>query len=458
MNRPPSAGLLAALTLASCLILSSTGCRVAKGVASLPNQAVQALSPRQQELQSTDFATLQTSLIRIGDHFLTRLPPQIQQLQTNNTPISRPEQLQLHLRFLNETLEITTQPNSLASLIELAAVSTIVRNDLESYWVPQLYGESAVPLLTCLQTLETNSWTLAQDYLLPDEVQTLQQSIQSWQSENVLTNQPSMLRFSSAILTRYLNHKKPAKSSSQGGLLGILQLDPLAGLDPATRELTQTRLFAERATYLLSRMPEVVALQTELLSYRLTQIPEVQQAIAQSGEISESASRLSHTAESLPALIQQERQAVVTAFEQQSTNLNSLAAQLEQTLTAGSHMASNLNQTLLTFNQVVATFENTNNPAPSTNSQPFRIQDYTETARELDAAAQHLTILLQTFDQTIASTNLSQLASTATSESQALIDHAFKRILQLALLLSILVLATTLAKRKLSRPKAKQAP
>jgi hypothetical protein len=424
-------------------------------VANIPTQAVQALSPRQKELQSTDFASLQNSLIRIGDHFLSRIPPQIQQLQTNNTPISRPEQLQLHLRFLNETLEITTQPNSLASLIELAAVSTIVRSDIESYWIPQLYGESAYPLLTCLQTLETNSWTLAQEYLLPNEILTLQQSIESWQADNILTNRPGMLRFSSAILTRYLNHKKPAQSSPQGGILGIIQLDPLAGLDPATRELTQTRLFAERATYLISRMPEVVSLQTELLSYRLAQIPEVQQAIAQSGEISDSANRLSKTAESLPSLIQQERQAIVTSFEQQSTNLNSLAAQLEQTLTAGSQMASNLNQTLLTFNQVVTRFENTNNPTPTTtNSQPFRIQDYTETARELDSTAQHLTELLQTFNQTVASTNLTHLTSTATSESQALIDHASKRILQLALILSLLVLVTSVAKRKLS-PAAK---
>lgn len=432
-------------------LIALTGCRVAKGVVDLPSQAVGALTPRQKKLQTTDLAALQNAVIRTGDEFLNRTPLLINRLERQGKPLPRPEQLELTISFTTETLEIITQPNAIASLIELAAVSTTVREDIEFYWIPEVFGPSAAPLLASLQTLETNAWSLCSEYLTPTEITTMQDSIRDWQTNNVSSRSLGLARFSSAFLTLYLSKQNPSPSSSQGGLLSVIQFDPLAGLDPATRELTQTRLYAERATYLLTKMPELVSMQTELLSYRLTQIPQVQQTLAQTETIAESANRLSQTAESLPPLIQQERTAIVAAFEQQSTNLNSLAAQLEKTLAAGSQMASNLNQTLLTFNQVAARFENTNNPAPTTNSQPFRIQDYTETARELDATAQHLTELLHTFDQTIASTNLTHLTSTATTESQALVDHTTKRILQLAGILSLLVLLTSFVKHKLSR-------
>jgi len=57
----------------------------------------------------------------------------------------------------------------------------------------------------------------------------------------------------------------------------MFQVDPLAGLDPAVRELTQTRLFADRALYVVQRMPRLLRWQTELLGLNTAQIPAVRQ-------------------------------------------------------------------------------------------------------------------------------------------------------------------------------------
>ena len=51
--------------------------------------------------------------------------------------------------------------------------------------------------------------------------------------------------------------------------------DPLAGLDPAVRELTQTRLFAERALYVAQKMPLLLRWQTELLTINTLNQPAV---------------------------------------------------------------------------------------------------------------------------------------------------------------------------------------
>ena len=38
-------------------------------------------------------------------------------------------------------------------------------------------------------------------------------------------------------------------------VFSLFQVDPLSGLDPAVREIAQTRLFAERALFVAQKMP-----------------------------------------------------------------------------------------------------------------------------------------------------------------------------------------------------------
>jgi hypothetical protein len=70
-------------------------------------------------------------------------------------------------------------------------------------------------------------------------------------------------------------------------------------------------------------------------------------------------------------------------------------------------------------------------PAPA-NAEPFRIQDYTATAAQLDATAQRLTELLVTLDRTLGSTNLLQLTAQAGPvveqakiSGKEIVDYAF---------------------------------
>jgi hypothetical protein len=77
-------------------------------------------------------------------------------------------------------------------------------------------------------------------------------------------------------------------------------------------------------------------------------------------------------------------------------------------------MSTSLNTTLTTFDAVMKRFgvgETNNASPPSTNAEPFRIQDYGQTAMKLEAAARQLTELLITLDRTIGSTNLLQLSA-----------------------------------------------
>ena len=134
-------------------------------------------------------------------------------------------------------------------------------------------------------------------------------------------------------------------------------------------------------------------------------------------------------------------------FDQsQEESLTPLVAEVRQTLAAGSQMSTSLNTTLTTFDALMKRFgvgETNRVAAAKTNAQPFRIQDYGQTAVQLEAAAKQLTELLRTLDQTLGSTNLSQLSAQvgpmvqdAQTSGKEVVDYAFKKtILLVAILL-----------------------
>jgi hypothetical protein len=223
------------------------------------------------------------------------------------------------------------------------------------------------------------------------------------------------------------------KGSELDSVFNLLALDLMAGLDPATREIAQSRLFAERAFYVTQKLPTLLRWQTELLSLNATRQPAAQEAIASATQISAAVTRLAAFAERLPAQISAERREVLLALEAQEAKLTPLVNEVRQTLAAGGQMSVSLNTTLTTFDALMKRF-GVGEPGAATaatNAEPFRIQDYGEAAARFEATARELTGLLVTLDKTLGSTNLLQLSaqvSPAVQQAQTrardLVDYA----------------------------------
>jgi len=252
-------------------------------------------------------------------------------------------------------------------------------------------------------------------------------------------------------------------------VFSLLQIDPLSGLDPAVREIAQTRLFAERALYVTQKMPMLLRWQTELLSVNAVEMPAMQQLVTNSTQIAASVDRFARVAEQLPAQVSAEREEILKALQSQESNLTPLVNEVRQTLMAGSQMSTSLNTTLTTFDTVMKRFGvgDTNNAAPpDTNSPPFRIQDYGQTAVQLEGAARQLTELLQTLDQIVDSTNLASLAAKvspvvqqAQTGGKEIVDYAFYRgILLVALGLAAALIYRFLAARLMPAKVSKSNP
>ena len=186
-----------------------------------------------------------------------------------------------------------------APLIDLLAhlpgaqVRTLFRNELD-HWQPKIFGEAARPMLGSFRSAETNIWQLAATVLKPQQQTELRQAIEARRQQNPLPEDvfaTRALSFASQLAAS--GKEDPAKS---GSLFSLLNLDPLSGLDPATREIAQARLFAERALYVTQKLPVILRWQTELLALNTMSMPPVQQLITNTTEIATSVERFSRMA------------------------------------------------------------------------------------------------------------------------------------------------------------------
>jgi hypothetical protein len=377
--------------------------------------------------------------LRFADEFSTQLTLGVDNLRRGAAPLAPAEALAWKIHLGTEICSIASGPNTLANVLDMTVFVTIGRGVMEEQRQPEEFGESAQPLLDLCLSAETQMWHLAETVLKPEQQAELRSAIEEWRRQHP---HPKSLLAARAIgfaaQVAKASHSDTAKTES---VFNLLNLDPLSGLDPATREIAQARLFAVRALYVAQRMPTLLRWQTELLAIRAAAIPEVQQLVTNSTQIAASVERFAYVAEQLPGQLSAEREEILKALESQEKNLAPLVNEVRQTLTAGTQMSASLNTTITTFDGLMKRFGigETNSAAgpPDTNSAPFRVQDYGEAAVRVEAMAKQMTELIRALDRSIDSTNISRLTAQVTpavQQAQAggkdVVDYAFWKAMQ----------------------------
>ena len=444
------------LILCLPLVALSSGCSVLKSAAKVPGETARAVTPGKTDNQKWDPVEVQQRLLRFSDQFLVRMSIDIDQLRRGTNPLAPAEVLYWKIALATKTCAIASGPNSVADLFDMTAFVSVARAAIEEYWQPKFFGESAQPLLDNCRDAETNMWTLAASVLNPEHQAELRAAIETWSRENPQAG--SALAARSSGFTSRVAEAGKADTSSRSSVFSLLMVDPLSSLDPATREIAQTRLFAERALFVTQWMPTLLRWQTELLGLNAVAMPEVQRAVSNSTQIAASVEHFAALAEKFPGQISAEREAIVRDLQTQEKNLTPLVGDVRQTLTAGTQMSTSLNTTIATFDGLMKRFGvgETNYAAPpDTNSQPFQILDYAQTATRMESMARQLTELVRTLDQTLGDTNLARLSAQvapvvqqARTGGKEIVDHAFwKGILAISIALVAALIYRTLSPR-----------
>lgn len=415
--------------LLSAFVLA--GCRVVQETARLPVRAVTVFVPgtkaRVQELP-----LLQLELERYSDDYIGRTTVAIDDyVRSVGTPEARSQALIWKLRASSGVVSIVTGPNPVANLVDMVTAATLARMAVEQAASESPHAAAFAQWLSATRVLETNAWRLATNVLDRAQLEDLGNTIQQWHEANPGA-MPYMAR-TEGIVT-LLKKGDTSRSGSSGGLLGVVGLDPMAGLDPAVHEVTMVRLLAERALYLGQRIPFFLRLQLEVLADQVAGMPQVGETLTNVTRLSQAVESVSQTAAQLPGQIADERKAILSALDTQEGKLRGLASEVREALVAADKMSVSVNTALVTFDALMKRFgvgEPSEGP-PDTNSPPFNILDYARTADEINGMARELDKLVQDAHQTMDSPALSkslqdltEVTRQAQVEARAVLNHAF---------------------------------
>ncbi len=446
------------LTFAT-LGLLVTGCHVVQSAANVPGKAVHAVTPGEKPKPTADPVEVQQRLMRFSDEYLISMVYGLDRLRQGTNALDPAELLKWKILLGTETCSIASGPNAVANLLDMTVFITVTRRGLEEYWQPKVFGGSALPLLNSCRDAETNIWQFTGQVLTTNQLAELQKGVEVWLRKNPVPE--NVLAARAVGFAAEVGKANPAEKSKPDNVFGLLMIDPLAGMDPAVREIAQTRLMAERALYVAQKMPTILRWQTELLSLNAIQLPAVQQLVSNSTQIATSVERFATVAEKLPDQVSTERAEILKALQSQEKDVASL-------LTSGTQMSDSVNTTLTTLDGVMKRLGigDTNNvKAASTNAEPFRIQDYTATVAQLEVTARQLTELLITVDQTLGSTNLAKLTAQVSpavqqvqTSGKEVVDYAFWKGILLVVIAFFLALIYRFLSAHLlkSKPSANQ--
>jgi hypothetical protein len=412
-----------------------------------PQNVVNTFVPKGHASQP-DPLELQVKIDRFTDNFSIRTAQALEDYaKKTGTESARIESLQLRLLSASAVTSIASGPNPNANLMDLVAVVTLSRMAVEDRWMKATNQPALEPWLATSRELETNIWQLAASEWTPAYVKELRETIGRWIAQNPEARGTFFVRPQEFASTAV--HKDKVETDVNS-VFSMVNLDPTAGLDPAVREITKTRLLAERAMFTFQRMPFLLRLQTELLAYRLTDQPEVRLALTNTTLLAESADRISRATESvsqtaaqLPERISTERKEILIALDQQEGKLRDLSAQVDHALQSGEKMSTSLNTTLGTFDALMKRFgvgEPTTNTPSDTNSPPFNILDYGQVADRVGAMAKDINTLVNSVNQSVP--QLERLSQNSTADAQKVVDRAFHLgLVLIAVLLTGAVLA-----------------
>ena len=251
--------------------------------------------------------------------------------------------------------------------------------------------------------------------------------INEWHAKNPNQRYVGQIRFREFVSA--LGRMPSQSATAPTSIFSLLYLDPLAGLDPTAAAIEETRELGERVMYYTQRMPSLLSWQAEVLAYQLADQPASQQVLDDADRLATSSEIFAQTAQQLPQLINDQRQAaiqqILDGLTAEGNKSRDLLTETRLTLDSAGTAATNLNaaiQSLTAFVQYVSP-TNTSPSSATTNSPPFNVLDYGVAASKIGAAAGNLNALLASVNQS--TPQLEKLGQQTKTDADEVVRHAF---------------------------------
>jgi hypothetical protein len=359
-----------------------------------------------------------------------------------------------------------TGDNPVWDALDVVVLAVVSRMVLEDAKAREEFGAAVVPLIETHRELEASAWTLAGQILGPEQRQQLEDLIVEWRRQNPRERSVGAIHFREFALTTEKEKGSRLSKLGTGSVFTLLHIDPFAGLDPATVAIEQSRELAARTVAYFERAPTLLRWQAELLALQLAAQPDPQKLLADANRASRSMESVAKTAEGLPELVKEEREAaieqllagvaveraaILEELDSREATIRGLLGETRQTLEAGTAMSNSLDATVKSldaFMHYVSPPEPKTAP-PGPPSKPFNVLDYGKSATEVGGMARDLTALLGSVDKSVPA--IARVSQEAGENLKRVVDRAFWRGLVLILALLAGSVLAALAYRAMAR-------
>lgn len=259
--------LLLAATLAGCESSSNN-----RAITSRRSGDTGAISPR-------DRRHVQSEVMNLADDYITSVEDVFGQLirRTKAAP-----KLQFLFSARTDTalgaLSNAVNPYPFAGMMDMVVLITLTRQSVQLPECRRILGEAdAAEIEVILRAQELTAWNLATRFLTPTQVTELRELITAWRAEN-----PNQIYVSHVRLVDFVGSTGGANAAGRPptSIFRLLFIDPLAGMDPAVRELENSRDVAERMFFYIQRVQTIVFWEFEALAFRTLNSPRITEALA----------------------------------------------------------------------------------------------------------------------------------------------------------------------------------
>ncbi len=224
------------------------------------------------EERAAELLQLQLNVMRFADEYTARITDQVAafQLGTEN-PTERLMAQSWLVSQATAAFTIASGPNPELNAIDMLVFVTLSRMVIEDRWSNERNPIQADGLLDAHKALEKRIWSFASELLTPEQIGELRTSLEAWHRDNPLQRAVPFIHLEDFA---FATSSARTGTTSTSSIFSFIGIDPLSNLDPAVRELTQSRQLAERAVYYAQRTPKLLRMQVQQLVFELAVMPE----------------------------------------------------------------------------------------------------------------------------------------------------------------------------------------
>jgi hypothetical protein len=400
---------------------------------------INKLNPKTREAQqrAEQRRQLQLEMMRFADEYVGRTAEVLNRLTQADLDLTPQQRLTVQnweVQQATSAYIVASGPNPVSNALDMVVLATLSRMVVDDTWVGETYGARALPVQQTYRDLEAEAWQELNGMLTDAQTARLREIITQWRAAHPNVRAVATIHFRD--FAKAVGAPRPGEAGSPGNLFGMLGLDPMAGLDPAVREITQTRELAERAIYYVQRVPTLLDMQVARVTYELAAMPETRQLLGSIDRVSLVGSASDRMARTLPEILDKERAALVAELQQtldvQTGNIGSLAKELRATLEAGTATANALHGALDSAHQITSQFAPTPGaPPPKEQGPPFDIRNYTDMLRQATETAREIDALSKSADAALPIVR--SLTQDAAGRLNQVVNHLFVLLLLLVL-------------------------